>query len=415
MSDLLTSLFDDSGANGPSVLSVSDLAGGVRDLLETEYGDVWVEGELSNVRRPASGHCYFTLKDAEAQMRGVLWRSAVARLFFEPRDGMLVRVRGGVSLYPPRGEVQLVARLMAMAGEGALQQAFEALKQQLAAEGLFDAAHKKPLPKYPEAIGVITSGTGAALHDIHSILERRFPQARLLVCPVRVQGAGAAEMVADAIEAFNALPAGDPLRPEVLIVGRGGGSLEDLWAFNEEVVARALFASGIPTISAVGHETDVSIADFVADVRAATPSMAAELAVPNRTEIDAYVRGLSGFLTDHLSRRLADHRQQIRYLTDSHAFHRPRQRLDLFHQRLDDATRRLHEAMPRRQERQQQHLATLHDRLRLLDPQRPLAQGYVRVERDGRSVRSQADLAVGDTVQLVFHDGERVAEVKGNA
>ncbi|HMB89444.1 MAG TPA: exodeoxyribonuclease VII large subunit, partial [Rhodothermales bacterium] len=263
-----------------TILSVSDLTRGLREVVETQFDNVWVEGELSNFRQYRSGHCYFTLKDDDAQLRCVMWKHFTQYVFFDPQDGMLVRLHGHASVYETRGELQLVTRSMQLAGEGALQKAFEELKQRLEAEGLFAPGHKQSLPPYPESIGIITSGDGAALHDILSVLSRRFPQVRVLVCPVHVQGMGAAEEIAEAITTFNSLPPGDDFRPDVLIVGRGGGSAEDLWAFNEEVVARAMYDAEIPTISAVGHETDYSISDYVADVRAATPSMAAELVVP---------------------------------------------------------------------------------------------------------------------------------------
>ena len=249
---------DDVRPSSPPVLGVAELAEGIRACLEREFADVWVEGEISNFHRHRSGHCYFTLVDEAAQVRCVLWRHFTPYVFFEPKDGLLVRVHGKVSFYERRGTAQVVARSMQLAGEGALQRAFEQLKAKLAGEGLFEAQHKKPLPRFPETIGVVTSGSGAALQDVLSILERRFAAVRVLVCPVPVQGLGAAGAIAEAVEAFNAVEPGDPLRADLLIVGRGGGSAEDLWAFSEERVARALFASQIPIISAVGHETDVA-------------------------------------------------------------------------------------------------------------------------------------------------------------
>lgn len=398
--------------SSPDFLKVSDLVRAVRTVVSSEFSEIRVEGELSNFRRPASGHCYFTLKDAGAQLKAVMWRSVAAGVFFEPRDGMQVRVTGEMDVYETRGDLQVVVRRMEPAGEGALQQAFEAMKRRLAAEGLFDAAHKRPLPAFPEVVGVITSGTGAALHDIRSILERRFPQVRLLVCPVQVQGAGAAEAVAEALTAFNALPAGDPLRPDVLIVGRGGGSIEDLWAFNEEVVARAIFASTIPVISAVGHESDVAISDFVADQRAATPSMAAELAVPDRHEVTARVRGAADRLHTLLTRTLDGHRQRLRMLTTSHSFNRPVDRLRQAGQRLDELTLRLHRTPEGLLAARRRDVEALQARLALLDPRRPLAQGYARILRDGAPVLRAADLAPDDRLTLLFQDGARTARVE---
>ncbi len=394
-----------------TIQSVSDLVGGLKRIVEAHYNDVWVEGELSNFRRYRSGHCYFTLKDEDAQLRGVLWKGYARSVFFEPQDGMLVRVRGYVSIYEPRGEMQLVTQSMQLAGEGALQKAFEALKKRLEAEGLFAPSQKRPLPAYPETIGVVTSGDGAALHDILSILRRRFPQVRVLVCPVRVQGLGAAEEIAEAIVTFNALPPGDPFRPDVLIVGRGGGSAEDLWAFNEERIARALFAADIPTVSAVGHETDYSISDFVADIRAATPSMAAELVVPDRRDVAALVGGLYAHLHDHLTDQIGDARQRILSLTGSYRFHKPVERLRQAQQRLDEITARLHRSTRHRLQQQRQHLEALERRLDALDPQRPLLRGYIRVERDGIPVREAAQLHPNDQIMLHFKDGTRQAHV----
>jgi exodeoxyribonuclease VII large subunit len=300
---------------------------------------------------------------------------------------------------------------MQLAGEGALQKAFEELKQRLEAEGLFAPSHKQALPPYPESIGIITSGDGAALHDILSVLGRRFPQVRVLVCPVHVQGMGAAEEIAEAIATFNSLPPGDAFRPDVLIVGRGGGSAEDLWAFNEEVVARALYEASIPTVSAVGHETDYSISDYVADVRAATPSMAAELVVPNRRDVEALVRGYHAFLFDHTRTTIETRRQQIHALTRSHRFHRPVERLRQTQQRLDDLTARLHRSMQQHVRTARQRLTATQQRLDLLDPQRPLQRGYVRIERRGKPITKAALLRQHDEVTLTFEDGSRKARV----
>lgn len=393
------------------VHSVSDLVGSLKEVIETHFDDVWVEGELSNFRRYRSGHCYFTLKDEEAQVRCVMWKGFVRYVFFEPQDGMLVRLHGQASIYELRGELQLVARSMHLAGEGALQKAFEELKQQLSDEGLFAPVHKRPLPPYPETVGLVTSGDGAALHDILSILGRRFPQVRVLLCPVHVQGLGASEEIAEAISTFSALPPGDPFRPDVLIIGRGGGSAEDLWAFNEERVARAIFAADLPIVSAVGHETDYSISDFVADVRAATPSMAAELVVPDRRDVAALVGSLYGYLHDQVAARVSAHRQRILSLTQSYRFHRPVERLRHAQQRLDEITARLHRSARQRLDTERHRLESLESRLDLLDPRRPLLRGYVRVERDGEPMRHAGQLRPKDEIVLHFHDGARRARV----
>ncbi len=401
-------LFSD---DSPGTFTVSDIVRDVKTTLEAGFEDVWIEGELSNFRKYRSGHCYFTLKDDAAQLRGVLFQGYARYLFFTPEDGMLVRVHGTVTVYEQRGEMQVVARSMRLAGEGALQKAFNALKARLEAEGLFAATHKKRLPSFPETVGVVTSGDGAALHDILTVLRRRFPQVRVLVCPVRVQGAEAPDEIVDAIEAFNALPPGDPYRPDVLIVGRGGGSAEDLWAFNEERVARAIYEADIPIVSAVGHETDVSISDYVADVRAATPSMAAEVVTPDRRDVAALVRGYYAYLRDNVEQQIQTHRQQIQALTQSQRFHRPVDRLRQYTQRVDGLVERLHRAPAHRLLLQRQRLEALQQQLVLLNPSRPLHQGYARVEKDEQRIQDAAVLSPGDVVVLRFHDGTRTARI----
>ena len=394
------------------VFSVTELTAGLKVLVEEAYDDVWIEGELSDFHRARSGHCYFTLCDAEAQLRCVMWRHLTQYVFFEPEDGMRVRLHGHASLYERRGSLQLVCQSMQLAGEGALQKAFEELKEKLSAEGLFDAAHKKPLPPFPETVGLVTSGGSAALHDMRSILERRFAQARVVVCPVRVQGLGAAKEIAAAVAAFGALPEDDPRRPDVLLVGRGGGAAEDLWAFNEEAVARALFASPLPIVSGVGHETDTTITDFVADVRAATPSMAAELAVPDSREVTAHVRSLHRWLDDRLREQVRRERSRLDSLTASRAFHRPVEQLRRQQQRLDDLTGRLHRAARHRMQQHRSRLDALRSRLQAADPEAPLRRGYARVEKEGRPVRTAAALSGGERITLRLRDGRRTATVE---
>jgi len=395
----------------PEVLTVSGLAGSLRTTIESQFSDLRVEGEISNFKRHSSGHCYFTLKDERAQLRAVMWRGNASRVFFQPSDGMLVRVVADASIYENRGDLQLVVRSMRLAGEGGLQKAFEELKIRLKAEGLFAREKKRRLPAYPSRIGLITSGSGAALQDILSILERRFPYVCAIVCSVQVQGIGAAESICAAIERFNALQADDELRPDVLIIGRGGGSMEDLWAFNEECVARAIFASEIPIISAVGHETDFSIADFVADLRAATPSMAAELAVPDRQELLATIRHVGASTTSALTRRIERHRNRLKYLVSSHGFRRPVDRVRQSAQQLDDLTERLHRMAARCVEVKQRRLDAAHDRLRALGPERPLRQGYALIEQQGKNIRLARDLEVGDEIRIRFYDGARTATI----
>ncbi|MEK7280632.1 MAG: exodeoxyribonuclease VII large subunit, partial [Nitrospirota bacterium] len=262
------------------VYTVYELTLSVKSSLEEGFSDIWLEGEVSNLRIPGSGHIYLTLKDERAQIRGIIFRSQVRSLRFLPKDGQRLLCRGHITVYEPKGEYQIIFTYIEPKGLGALQQAFEELKERLKSEGLFDEARKRPLPLYPEKIGVVTSPTGAAIRDILNIIGRRFPAVDILINPVPVQGEGAAELIAEAVNEMNLV--GDI---DVLIVTRGGGSIEDLWAFNEEIVARAIYNSRIPVISAIGHEIDYTISDFVADLRAPTPSAAAEIVVRSRDEL----------------------------------------------------------------------------------------------------------------------------------
>src|SRR6476646_9926505 len=285
MSDLFSLPFEEDRKPVPSappprrVVTVSELTNAIRDLLETGFGDIWVEGELSNCRLWNTGHLYFTLKDGSAQIRGVIFRTALRYLKFKPADGLRVVARGKISVYEPKGEYQIVCEHLEPQGFGALQLAFEQLKKRLQGEGLFDAARKRPLPSLPRKIGIVTSLDGAAVRDIIKVLRRRYPNAQIVIRPARVQGEGAALDIARGLRAITRVRGVD-----VVIVGRGGGSIEDLWAFNEEVVARAIANCPVPVISAVGHETDTTIADFVADRRAPTPSAAAEIVVAAKDE-----------------------------------------------------------------------------------------------------------------------------------
>ncbi len=398
-------------ASSPPTLTVTELTSGLSALVEAEYDDIWVEGELSNFTRAASGHCYFTLKDEDAQIRCVMWQHLTKYVFFEPEDGLQVRAHGTASVYERRGDLQILVRAMRKAGRGAMQEQFEQLKRTLQAEGLFDAERKQPLPAFPRRIGVVTSGVGAALQDIQSVLDRRFPLARILLMPVPVQGMDAPQAIADAIAAFNAVPPEDDRRPDVLIVGRGGGSAEDLWAFNENVVARAIAASDLPVVAAVGHESDVTIADLVADERAATPSMAAEIVVPDRRDLEERIRVLHDRLRDRVTRRTQAARQRVRALAQSRAFHEPVHRLQQRRQQLDGLIGRLQQSAARAVEQQRHRLHRMRDRLAAADPEAPLRRGYVRVERAGQPVNAATELAPNDTVTLHFRDRACMAQI----
>jgi len=319
------------------ILTVSQLTSGIKDLLESAFDEVWVEGELSNIRRPPSGHLYFTLKDEESQIRGVIFKQQSRLLRFELEDGQHVICWGRVGVYERRGEYQLILDYAEPRGIGSLQIAFEQLKGRLAAEGLFDADRKRPLPLLPQRIGIVTSPTGAVIQDMLHILRRRFENIEVLLCPVKVQGEGAAQEIAQGIEYL-----GEEGKVDVIIVGRGGGSLEDLWAFNEEAVARAIFVSPVPVISAVGHETDFTIADFVADVRAPTPSAAAELAVQQKRDLVRVIDVLTERLSRGMDRLLIRGREQI--IGAQGRIKDPRRRVEDLRLRLDEYGGRLAQA-----------------------------------------------------------------------
>jgi exodeoxyribonuclease VII large subunit len=381
-------------------LTVTEITRRIKLALESGFSSCLVQGELSNVHLHSSGHLYFTLKDSGAQLSCVMWRSRVATLSLEPLDGMKVLVAGRITVYEVRGNYQLEAQSIRPLGIGDLQAAFERLKQKLTAEGLFDTERKRSLPEIPRRIAIITSPTGAVLHDMKHVFGRRFPAVELLLVPVRVQGEGAAEEISHAIEDANRF--GDL---DIIIIARGGGSLEDLWAFNEEIVARSIAGSHIPVVSAVGHETDVTIADFAADVRAPTPSAAAEIVVPDRRELLETVANswyrISEAVLDTVSRQ----REHIRYLLSSYAFNRP---IDLFRQHsqhLDENQRMLHRNMASYFSAREERARSLGLRLRALDPRLVLKRGFVIVRRDDAIIGSRGELHARDSVEMEFHDG----------
>ncbi|HEX7815360.1 exodeoxyribonuclease VII large subunit [Dyella sp.] len=359
--------YDDGGSPPRQILTPSSLNRLVRGLLEDTLPMVWIEGELSNVARPASGHIYFTLKDSQAQVRCAMFRPKTTRLTFRPADGMHVLVRARVGLYEPRGEFQIVAEQMEPAGEGALRREFERLKAQLGAEGLFDAERKRPLPRHAQRIGVVTSATGAAVRDVLSVLSRRWPLVQVDVLPVPVQGREAPPAIATMLR-----KASNSRLYDVLLLTRGGGSLEDLWAFNDENVARAIRASAVPVVSAVGHEVDFSISDFVADLRAPTPSAAAELLVPDRDSAMRHLRQLKQRLQSLQQRRLHTLIQRSDHLYARLQAQRPQARLARDRERLMHLLRRLHAAQRDSSQHHQRRLERLHARLLAQHPRQRL-------------------------------------------
>ncbi|HNR91365.1 MAG TPA: exodeoxyribonuclease VII large subunit [Dokdonella sp.] len=363
------------GARARTILTPSSLNRLARDLIEDALPLVWVEGELSNVSRPASGHLYFTLKDSAAQVRCAMFKPRSTWLPFKPTDGMQVLARARVSLYEARGEFQLIAEHLEPAGEGALRREFERLKARLAAEGLFDAARKRALPAWPRRIGVITSATGAAVRDVLSVLGRRFPLVEVDVLPVPVQGNEAAPAIATMLAAAAAAA-----RHDVLLLTRGGGSLEDLWAFNDERVARAIVASPIPVVAAIGHETDVSIADFVADLRAPTPSAAAELLVPDQADLGRLLQGQRDRLVVRQRHRLEALAQHLDHWHARLQALRPGERLARGHERLLGLRRRLEQFVAHGSERRHARLAKALSRLEVNHPGAHIQRTHTRLD-----------------------------------
>ncbi len=405
------------------VYRVAELTRAIKTMLEDAYPAAWVEGEVSNLRRPASGHLYFTLKDEQAQLQAVFFRGAQRTLTFDLRDGLQVRLFGGLSVYERQGQYQLIVRRAEEAGRGALREAFERLKKRLVAEGLFDPARKRPLPLLPRHVGVVTSPTGAAIRDILNVVGRRFPNLHIVLAPARVQGEGAAAEIAAAIDLLNARGGLD-----VLIVGRGGGSLEDLWAFNEEPVARAIARSAVPVISAVGHEIDFTISDFVADVRAPTPSAAAELVVGRKASFEEQLDQRRQALRRLLRSGLLAWRRRYERCAGHYVFREPRHAAAAYRERLGGLRGRLARAARDRVRQAQQRvdadallarhaadrarrdarqsLRRLSAQVHALGPLAVLARGFsITCTADGAPLRAAAALRTGDRLRTRLHEG----------
>lgn len=419
-------------ASTENVLSVTALTTLIKETLEGGFPAVWVKGELSGVKRAPSGHLYFSLKDSGAQLDAIMWKSAAQRLGFEPADGVEVEAFGEITVYVPRGRYQLNARELRPAGLGARLLAFDQLKRRLAAEGLFDSERKRPLPRYPRRIGLVTSAAGAAVRDLVKVLRQRWPSIGIVLAPVRVQGEGAAAEIVAAIDRFNRYTGVD-----VLIVGRGGGSIEDLWAFNEEPVVRAVANARVPVIAAVGHEVDTTLTDLAADLRASTPSNAAELAVPDRAAVARAVATLRQDLARALREVVVARRRRVAELTNAYHFRRLPDLIRTGQQRVDDALEGLKRALRAMVARARDRMgasdatarlgrATLQavlarrtalegyrDRLRALSPRLVLERGYCLASRaDGTLLRTAGDVAVGDAVRLEFARGDADARIE---
>ncbi len=397
-------------------LSVTELNQTIKMLLEGNpiLGDVWVQGEISGAKLYASGHLYFSLKDEESVLSAVMFRGQMMRMEFHPENGMRVLVHGRVSAYVPRGQYQFIADRMIPAGAGELAVAFEQLKARLATEGLFDPNRKKPLPPHPTRIGVITSPSGAAVHDIIRVARGRYPSTEILLFPSLVQGPEAAAYLRGGIQYFNAVRDDPEQRVDLIIIGRGGGSVEDLWAFNDETLARVIAASELPVVSAVGHEVDFTICDFVADQRAATPSAAAELCLPDRADLARQVRALAMRMQAAVDNRLRVHRTRVERLAAARVLTSPEGVIRVRRERLAGLEHRLELSQTGHIERHRQTLSRLSAHLGALSPLGVLGRGYALVQTEDKRVVSAATaLSVGDRVTLRLSDGRVRATVDG--
>jgi exodeoxyribonuclease VII large subunit len=387
------------------IYRVSQITAYIKELFDSDYAlqDLWLEGEVSNYSQAASGHVYFTLKDEEAQIRCVMWRSQVERQAYLPQDGEAIVAHGRISVYEAGGQYQLYVDDIQPAGDGLLYLQFEALKERLAAEGLFDAERKRSLPLFPRQLGVVTSPTAAALRDIVNVLRRRYPLVEVVLSPTLVQGDEAPPQIVAAIEALNQYTDVD-----VIIVARGGGSLEDLWAFNDERVVRAIYASQAPVVTGVGHETDFTIADFVADVRAPTPSAAAELAVPDQQELRGAVESWRGRLAQLMKGQIEEERRVLQYREQ--VLHRfsPQAHIDSYHQRIDDMMRSTLAGLKHSLALARERLRTLDSQLQTLSPLATLERGYAITKHlgTGKVVRSVAQVVAGDRLEVRVSDGQ---------
>ncbi len=384
-----------------NVLSVSELTREIKFALEENFSRISVIGEISNFKSHVSGHWYFNLKDSDAVINCTMWKGFNNYVYFTPQDGMKVIVNGRITVYPPRGSYQLDARSMQPAGLGELQEAFEKLKQKLKSEDLFDEAAKKSLPSFPERIGLVTAIGGAALKDMISVAERRFPAVELVIAPATVQGAGAAESIVNAIKQLNLKK-----NIDVIILGRGGGSIEDLWAFNEEKVARAIYSSGIPVISAVGHEVDFTIADFVADLRAPTPSVAMEVATPDIDEIFVFLNDFSYNASNHMKKVIDRMMIEIGRFTNSYAIRYPMDLLRKYQQKIDLLAGNLLQKIDQRILVRKNKVSILSKSVSLMDVDKTLKRGFVLVKQDSDYITTVKKFNRKKSADLQFHDGD---------
>ncbi len=388
--------------------TVSEITRGIRTSLEYKFSNIGVLGEISNVRKPSSGHVYLTIKDKNSQLQAVVFRNSASRIKFELKDGMEVISFGSITVYEPRGQYQLIINKMEPKGIGALQLAFQQLKEKLEKEGLFDHAHKKEIPFMPKKIGIVTSPTGAAIKDILNIIDRRFANVEILIYPVKVQGEGAAQEIAEAIAELN-----NCTDIDVIISGRGGGSLEDLWAFNEEVVARSIYNSRIPVISAVGHEIDITIADLVADKRALTPSEAGELVVPRKDLLIEKTEKFKERLLQSLTGKLRLSKEKLDRIASSYAMRQPFDKFNRLQQRLDEFAQRLNLNITHTLRTEREKLSGIAGKLESLSPLNVLKRGYTITTRreDNKPLRDIKGISKGNKIKTVLSRGSIISEI----
>lgn len=389
----------------PKVATVSQINNYIKRVLDanTILNDIWIKGEISNFKLHYSGHMYITLKDEGGVLKAVMFKSAASGLNFKPEDGMKVMARGKVAVYEAGGAYQLYIYEMIPDGVGELYVAYEQLKKRLEAEGVFAPEHKKPIPQYPEKVGVVTAATGAAVRDIINVITRRYPYAEIILYPSLVQGAGAAENICRAIEYFN-----ETKMVDVIIAGRGGGSIEDLWAFNEEAVARAIYASDIPIISAVGHETDFTIADFAADLRAPTPSAAAEIAVPSQLELISRIMVDKNRIANAMIKRLQEEKKRLENLKVKN----PKERIQDEYIRIDNLEKQAEKNFKIKLLYEKERLGTLTSKLDALSPLKVMARGYaIALDDEGNVIKNAADMEPDMEFDLKLHDGEKRCRV----
>lgn len=397
--------------SGRTIWRVSELTSGIKEVLEGVFPSLWLVGEVSDLSRPRSGHLYFTLKDDQSQIRTVVWRSSAARLAFDLEDGQQIICQGSLEVYAPRGTYQFIARKIEPVGIGALQRALQQLQTKLAAEGLFAAERKRPLPPFPQRVGLVTSPSGAAIRDFLEVALRRFEGLQLLIFPTRVQGEGAADEIAAAIDQANRLS--PPM--DVIVVTRGGGSLEDLWSFNEEPTVRAIARSSVPVVSAVGHEIDVTLTDLAADLRAATPTEAAERIVPSRLELEERLSQRQRRLRQAIEQALQRRRQRISALADRRVLRRPLERVHDAMLRLDELQVRASRAIRRTHNDAVQHLRSLAVQLESLSPLNVLSRGYsVTLNDQGQAVGNADDIHVGQQLTTHLHHGRLISRVESS-